>query len=205
MALKTVRDHATETLSLALEVGSKVSEVNVSLSKVPTSDIIHLNKETRDILNARLLKATIQLSKSEESKAKTSNLLRKSIVEIKSLQSQINILQKEAIKMEGSTQKGSLVQKMLDDRDKEIQTLKKKLRVPVTQLAQADELDDFKKEKEALKSELIDCKDKLLNLEEKGRQWEADIQLLRNSKAKLKAKLATKESELKSRNTEKAI
>ena len=59
VALKTVRDHATDTLSLALAVENKVSKVNVSLSKVPTSDIIHLNKETGDILNTRLLKATI--------------------------------------------------------------------------------------------------------------------------------------------------
>ena len=55
MALKTIRDHAIDTLSLALEVGNKMFEVNVSLSKVPTSDIIHLNKEIRDILNTRLL------------------------------------------------------------------------------------------------------------------------------------------------------
>ena len=44
VALKTVRDHATDTLILALEMGNKVSEVNVNLSKVPTADIIHLNK-----------------------------------------------------------------------------------------------------------------------------------------------------------------
>ena len=100
VALKTVRDHATDTLSLSLAVGNKVFKVIVSLSKVPTSDIIHLNKETRDILNTRLLKATIQLSKSEESKDKTSNLLRNLRVEIKELKAQINNLQKEAIQME---------------------------------------------------------------------------------------------------------
>ena len=105
-----------------MEVGNKVFEVNVSLSKVPTSDIIHPNKEIGDILNTGLLKANIQLSKSEESKVKTSNILRKSRVDIKALKAQLNNLQKEAIQMEGSTQKGSLVQKMLDDRDKEIQT-----------------------------------------------------------------------------------
>ena len=92
VALKIVRDNTTDTLSLALAVRSKVSEVNVSLSNVPTSDIIHLNKETGDILNTRLLKATIQLSKSEESKVKTSNLLRKSRVEIKALKAQLNKL-----------------------------------------------------------------------------------------------------------------
>ena len=60
VALKTIINHDTNTLSLALAVGNKVSEVNVSLSEVPTFDIIHLKKETGDILNTRLLKATIQ-------------------------------------------------------------------------------------------------------------------------------------------------
>ena len=68
VALKNVRDHATNTLILDLAMGNKVSEVSVNLSKVPTIDIIHLNKETGDILNARLLKSTIQMSKLEESK-----------------------------------------------------------------------------------------------------------------------------------------
>ena len=49
VALNIVRDHATDTLSLAFSMGNKVSEVSVNLSKVPTTDIIHLNKETGDI------------------------------------------------------------------------------------------------------------------------------------------------------------
>ena len=94
---------------------------------------------------------------------------------------------------------------MLDVKDKEIQALKKRLKIPSSQLSQADELDDFEKEKEALNSRLTDSQAKLLKLEEKGRKREEDIQLLRNSKAELKARLAAKESELQSRNTEKAI
>ena len=108
VALKTVRDDATDTLILALAMGNKVSEVSVKLSNVPTTDIIHLNKETRDILNTRLLKATIQMSKLEESKEKTLNLLRKVRVENKALKTQINSLQNEAMQMEGPTHKGSL-------------------------------------------------------------------------------------------------
>ena len=50
-----------------------------------------------------------------------------------------------------------------------------------------------------MNSKLTDCKAKLLNLEEKGRQWEADIQLLRNSEVELIARLATKEIELQRR------
>ena len=97
VALKTIRDHATDTLILALTMGNKVSEVNVNLTKVPTTDIIHLSRETRDILNAILLKATIQMSKLEGIKAKTLDLLRKVRVENKALKAQINNLQNEAM------------------------------------------------------------------------------------------------------------
>ena len=92
MALNTVRDHATETLSLALTVGNKVSEVNVNLEKVLATDIIHINRETNEILNTRLLKATLQISKLESNKAKTQDLLRKVRVENKALKVQINNL-----------------------------------------------------------------------------------------------------------------
>ena len=85
VALKTVGDHATDTLSLALTMGNKVSEVNVNLAKVPTTDILHLNRETGDILNAILLKATLQISKLEARKMKNLDLLRKVRVENKSL------------------------------------------------------------------------------------------------------------------------
>ena len=92
VALKTVRDHATDTLSMALTVGNKVSEVNVNLTKVPITDIIHLNKETDDILNTRLLKATLQMSKLKLRKEKTQDLLRKVRVENKALKVQITNL-----------------------------------------------------------------------------------------------------------------
>ena len=72
VALNIVRDHATNTLILDFTMGNKVSEVNVNLEKVPTTNIIHLNRDTRDILNTRLLKATLQISKLEGSKTKNS-------------------------------------------------------------------------------------------------------------------------------------
>ena len=104
----------------------------MNLSKVPTTDIIHLNKETGDVLNARMLNATINMSKLEESKTKTLNILRKVRVENKSLKAQINNLQNEAMQIEGPAHKGVLAHKLLNDKEKEIQTLKKKLKIPAT-------------------------------------------------------------------------
>ena len=59
VALKIFRDHAIDTLSLAMTMGNKVSEVRVNLEKVTTLDIIHLNRENDNILNTRLLKYTL--------------------------------------------------------------------------------------------------------------------------------------------------
>ena len=109
------------------------------------------------------------------------------------------------MQIEGPAQKGILAKKLLDDKEKEIQTLKKKLKIPATQLAQVEELVEFEREKEALNADLTDCKAKLLKLEEKGRQWEVDIQLLKNSEVELKTGLAMKENELQSRSTENTI
>ena len=47
--------------------------------------------------------------------------------------------------------------------------MKRKLKIPSTQLDQADELADFEREKEVLNFELTDYKAKLLKLEQKGR------------------------------------
>ena len=123
------------------------------------------------------------MCKLEESKTKTLNLLRKVRVENKSLKAQINNLQNEAMQIEGLAHKGVLAHKLLDDKEKDIQTLKKKLKILATQLAQTEELADFEKEKETLNAELTDCKAKLLKLEEKEMQWEADIQILKKSEA----------------------
>ena len=74
-----------------------------------------------------------------------------------------------------------MAQKLLNDKEKEIQILKRKLKIPSTHLAQTNELADFKKEKETLNAELTKCKAKILKLEENERKWEVDIHLLKKS------------------------
>ena len=59
MALKTVRDHAIDTLSLALVMGDKVSEVSVNLSKLPTVSariFFQTTKEQANIVSINIIK-----------------------------------------------------------------------------------------------------------------------------------------------------
>ena len=70
--------------------------------------------------------------------------------------------------------------------------LKNKLKIPSTQLIQTSELKEFEKEKEALSTELIDCKAKLLKLEEKEKHWEKDAKILIENDKDLKTKLVAR-------------
>ena len=101
----------------------------MNLGQVPTLDIIHLNRETEDILNTRLLKSTLQMSKLESSKTKTRDLLRKVRVENKALKVQFQKFQDESVKVDGQADKGALAQNLLDAKEKEIQVLKNKLKI----------------------------------------------------------------------------
>ena len=59
VTLKTTRDHAKDTLCLAMTVGNKVSEVNMNLENISNTEIIHFHRETSDILYTRLLRYTL--------------------------------------------------------------------------------------------------------------------------------------------------
>ena len=60
--------------------------------------------------------------------------------------------------------------------------MKKKLKIPSTQLIQT--------------SELNDCKAKILKLEEKEKQWEKEAKFLKESEEDLKDRLVAKEKEI---------
>ena len=109
-------------------------------------------------------------------------------------------MQDDLLKVDGKSDKGAVTQKIFDEKEKEVQVLKKKLLIPSTQLIQTSELTEFEKEKEALKIELTNCKAKLLKLEEKEKQWEKYAKLLVESEKDLKAKLAANEKELQEKN-----
>ena len=140
-----------------MTIGNKVSEVNVNLENIPTTDMIHLHREIGDIIYTKLLKSTLQVSKLESNKKKFQDLLQKEKVDNKALK-------EELLKVDGQSGKGAVAQNLFDEKEKEVQVLKKKLKIPSTQLIQTSELTKFEKEKEALNTELINCKAKLLKL-----------------------------------------
>ena len=90
------------------------------------------------------------MSKLQSSKKRVEYLLRKEKVENKSHQTQIKKLQVELLVADSQDDKGATTQKLLNEKENAIQILKKKLKLPSTQLIQIVELTDFEKEEEAL-------------------------------------------------------
>ena len=84
----------------------------------------------------------------------------------------------------------------MNEKENTIKILKKKLKIPSTQLIQATWLTELEKEKETLNSELNDCKAKILKFVEEKKQWERDMSLMVENKKSLKEKQAELEKEL---------
>ena len=66
-------------------------------------------------------------------------------MENKTHQTQIKKLQTELLVARGQSDKGASIQRLLDEKEKDIQLLKKKILIPATQLIQGPELDETEK------------------------------------------------------------
>ena len=75
-SLVTVRDHAKNTLNLVATIGNKVVEMRMNLKNIHATYMIHIHRETGDIIYIYLLKATLQVLKLQSSKRKVGDLLR---------------------------------------------------------------------------------------------------------------------------------
>ena len=118
-------------MNLALESKNIVAELKMNLDDSPIPDMIHLHKQTGDILFTHYLKITLELSKLQNLKGKIENQFRQEKVENKAHQTQIKKLQTELLAAGGQSDKGDdHIQRLLDEKEKEIQLLKKIIFMP---------------------------------------------------------------------------
>ena len=91
---------------------------------------------------------------------------------------------------------------MLDEKEKDIQLLKKKILIPATQLIQGPELAEIEKEKENLYNQLTDCQAKLLKFPDKENQWKKYMDLVVESEKSMKEKFEEMERKLQEKEKE---
>ena len=96
--------------------------------------MIHLHKQIREVIYSDLLKATLKVSWLQSTKSKVENWLRQERVENKSHQQQIKKLQGDLLTADNEADKGAWNHKLLNEKENTIHLLKKKLKIPATQL-----------------------------------------------------------------------
>ena len=140
--------------------------------------MIHLHKHTGEVIDSDLLKATLKASKLHSTQTKIENWIGKEKVENKVHQQHIKKLQGNLLAIDNEANKGEFTQKILAEKENTIQLIKKKFKIPTTQLIQYFELIELEKEKEMLTKELNDSKTKLLKLAKEKKEWEKEKGLL---------------------------
>ena len=98
--------------------------------------MIHLHKQTGEVIYSDLLKTTLKVSRLQSDKSKVENQLRQERVENKSHQQQIKNLQGDLLIFDNEADKGETTQNMLNEKESTIQ-LKNKLKILSTQLIPA--------------------------------------------------------------------
>ena len=83
VSLVSVRDLSQNTLNLEIATKNKVAEMKMSLENIPIPYMIHLHKQTGDIIYTDLLKETLKVSILQSSKSNIENQLGKEKVENK--------------------------------------------------------------------------------------------------------------------------
>ena len=167
--------------------------------------MIHLHKQTGEVIYSDLLKATLKVSRMQSTKTKVENKLTHERVENKSQQKNIKKIQGYLLTTESETNKGQASQKLLVDKESTIQLWKKKLKIPATQLIQALELIELEKENDTLNNELNDYKYKILNFVEEKKEWEKDNFLLIENEKVLKQNHGVLEKEIEERKKEPEV
>ena len=74
--LVTATDHAKNTLKLPVATKNKIVEMRLNLENILVPYMIHLHKQTRDVIYSNMLKFTLKVSNIQLKKNKIENQLR---------------------------------------------------------------------------------------------------------------------------------
>ena len=137
VSLVFVRDRKHNTLNLAIASKNKVAKMKINLDDILVPYMSHIHKQTGDIIHTDLQRSNLKISKLHTSKIIIENQLSKDKVENMAHQAQIKNLRTNLLLAENQADKGAGTKKLLKEKEDTIQLLKKKRKIPGTQLIQA--------------------------------------------------------------------
>jgi hypothetical protein len=161
-SLFTVRDTERKTFNISIAEEDKVSEIKIKYDNISAPDKVQFHKQTSDLLYSDYLNLNLKNEKLTSLAAKLEGQLRQEKEASKAWQIQIKKLEVDGPKE---------MKALLDEKDKVILSLKKKLKMPATEHPQTAELVALEQEKEAFKKQSLDFQAKFLQLEKEKLEW----------------------------------
>ena len=101
-------------------------------------------------------------TKLESKFTKLEEQLRREKVASKGWEIQVKKLEADLVAQGSKHKENKAIKKLLDEKDKKIENMQKKLKILVTDHPQTDEIMAYKKKNDDLKEEVLDLKSKLL-------------------------------------------
>jgi FtsZ-binding cell division protein ZapB len=182
VSLVTVKDAERNTLNIAVTEENKVTEMKIKTDQINAPDKIHLHKQTSEMIYGDLLQSTLNIARLERKVTKLEGKLKQEKetnrawhIQIKRIESYIMVVGAEPGNMQP-------IKKFLEEKENTIQVMKKKLKIPGMSMCKPHKLTTLQQEKYSLQQELMNYKEKVLQLEDEKQEWqkERDELLLRN-------------------------
>jgi predicted metal-dependent hydrolase len=161
-SLFSVRDVERKTFNIAVADEDKVSEIKLHYENIGAPDKVKFHRNASDMLYSDYLSLSLRVSRLTTHALKLDGQLKQEKASSRAWQTQVKRLESEG--PQG-------VKSSLDEKEKMIQSLKKKLKMSATEHPQTTELAALEKEKETFRQEALNYKAKVLQLEKEKESW----------------------------------
>ena len=169
-SLLIVKERDNNTLRIVVDDQAEGSQVMIQMDKITIPDKINFHKQASEVLYSYLLKSYLNKTNLESKLTNLEEQVRREKVASKGWKFQVKKLEANLVAQGSKDKESKATKKLLDEKDKQIENMQKKLKIYVTEHPQIDDIMAYKKKNDDLKEELLDLKSKLLEEEQEKRE-----------------------------------
>lgn len=140
VSLLIVRGKDTNTLRASMSDKSEVSQFRIQMDKISIPDKINFHKQASEILYSNLLKSYLNKMKLENKMVKLEEKMKREKDAAKGWKVQVKKLETSLASQESKVGDKKATKKMLEDKDKQIESLQKKMNLSITYHPQTEEI-----------------------------------------------------------------
>ena len=174
VSLLTVKHPTKNVLNVSLTKKYQVTEINFKMDNANMPDKINFHKQTNEVLYHDLLHSTLSQNKLENKINRLEKQLKKEKGMSKDWFTQVKSFEVDLIEVGVNPQEKKPVKRLLEEKDKTIQSLKKILKIPIIDHPQTEEMMMLQKERDDFHDEVLNLKAMVLQLQEEKEQLQQE-------------------------------